>query len=309
MNNLYEKFRRLNKEQLNQKLVLACQSDDIETIKYLMTSPELKVHPELNTDKNNIFASLFYGTKFNTVCALVFEVNIEKDEKINDLIDTEHSLSHQNQFASLIKKLFKIREVNKSLKNEQNKTKINSNHMLVSNLNDALIYACHFGNIQYVKYFLTSAELVLHANVNGLNPLINDSLVESVQKNFPQLVLINNYKISKPLENAFLQNHLHVVDYLLNSPELKEHADINAASYNIVKNAMKNGNSEIISSLIFDYNIEKTQEINELLNNYVNYKYPDMVDEIREMFGKRQIKDDLNMELSNNNSITKKNKI
>jgi hypothetical protein len=308
MNNLYEKFKYLDKEQLNQKLVLACQSDDIETIKYLLTSPELKEHPELETDKNNIFASLFYGMKFNTICALVFEIDIQKDETINNLIDTEHSLSHQNQFASLIKKLFKIREVNKSLKNEQNKEKINSNHMLVSNLNAALNYACHFGNIKYVKYFLTSTEFVLHANVNGLNPLINNSSIEIVQKNFPQLVLNNNYQKSKPLETAFLQNHLHIVDYLLKSPELKEHADINIASYEILKNAMKNGNYEIISSLIFDYNIEKNQSISELLTIYKNRSEPYIANQVEEMFSKRQAKNELDMELISNNSITKMNK-
>ena len=309
MNNLYEKFRRLNKEQLNQRLVLACDSDDIETIKYLMTSPQLKEHAVLETDNNHIFTSLFFRMKFNTICALVFELDIQKDEKIEKLIDTEHSLSHQNQFASLIKKLFKIREVNKSLKNEQSQEKINSNYMLVSNLNDALIYACHYGNIRYVKYFLTSTELVLHANVHGLNPLINDSLIGSVQKNFPQLVLINSYKISKPLKTAFLQNHLHVVDYLIKSPDLKEHADINAASDEIFKYAIINGHSEIISSLVFDYDIERTQSINKILDNYVNHKYPSMTDEIREMFIKRQLKDQLHNELAPNQSHNKKNKI
>jgi ankyrin repeat protein len=180
--------------------------------------------------------------------------------------------------------------------------------MLVSNLNAALNYACHFGNTKYVKYFLTSTEFVLHANVNGLNPLLNNSSSEIVQKNFPQLVLNNNYQKSKPLETAFLQNHLHIVDYLLKSPELKEHADINIASYEILKNAMKNGNYEIISSLIFDYNIEKNQSISELLTIYKNRSDPYIANKVEEMFAKKQAKNELDMELISNNSITKTNK-
>jgi ribosomal protein L17 len=277
----------------------------------LLTSPELKEHPELKTDKNNMFASLFYGVKFNTICALIFELDIQKDKKINNLINTEHSLSHQNNLASVIKKMFEVREVNKRLKTEKKQEKINNNYQLVSNLNDALIYACHFGNIKYVKYFLTSPELVFHANVHGINPLINESSIDAfeiVQKNFPQLVFEKNYKTSKPLEAAFLQNHLHVVDYLLTSPDLKEHSDINDASYQIFKYSMRNGNSEIISSLIFDYHIERTQLINTLLNNSVNRKYPDMAHQVEEMFAKKQAKNELDMELISNNSITKTNK-
>jgi hypothetical protein len=71
---------------------------------------------------------------------------------------------------------------------------------------------------------------------------------------------------------------------------------------------MKNGNYEIISSLIFDYNIEKNQSISEHLNIYKNRSDPYIANKVEEMFAKKQAKNELDMELISNNSITKTNK-
>jgi hypothetical protein len=71
-------------------------------------------------------------------------------------------------------------------------------------LTNALFSLCEEGDLESVKYVLTSKELEYHANIGGFD--------------------------NAALSNACENGHLDIVKYLLTSTDLKENANINAHS-------------------------------------------------------------------------------
>ena len=45
---LKEKYKKYNKEQLNKQFIDACKNDDLDIVKYLLTSPELTEHADIH---------------------------------------------------------------------------------------------------------------------------------------------------------------------------------------------------------------------------------------------------------------------
>ena len=45
---LKEKYKKLNKEELNNQFINACQNDDLDIVQFLLTSPELKEHADVH---------------------------------------------------------------------------------------------------------------------------------------------------------------------------------------------------------------------------------------------------------------------
>jgi hypothetical protein len=111
-------------------------------------------------------------------------------------------------------------------------------------LNGELIKACQFGELDKVKYLLTSEKLSQHADISCRD---------------------NN-----PLTMASLGGHIKVIDYLLFSPELKKHPDIHADKDILFHYLLDAKKFDIIKHYIFELNIEKTYKIELLLQTYPN---------------------------------------
>jgi len=111
--------------------------------------------------------------------------------------------------------------------------------MVSKELNNALESCCISGDLNEVKYLLTSPDLKSRAN-----PTVHTN---------------------SPLFLACREGHLHIVKYLLSSPELKKHADIYSDSNRCFKTICAFGRLDIAEYLIFDYQIEKTQDIDSIL--------------------------------------------
>lgn len=54
MNDLYEEYKYLNQDELNKSLLLACKYGWLNKVKYLLTSPDLSNHADINTKYVNI---------------------------------------------------------------------------------------------------------------------------------------------------------------------------------------------------------------------------------------------------------------
>lgn len=112
--------------------------------------------------------------------------------------------------------------------------------------------------------------------------------------------LLSSYCVSSCMEG-----NLDAVKYLLTSPELEKHADIyfngNAAFASLIFKE----HIEIIHYLIFDFGIEKTSEITDLLINEKN----EFISEIKDMFDVRDFNDKLEKGLSSAKVNQKKLKL
>ena len=147
-------------------------------------------------------------------------------------------------------------------------------------LNDQFIDACENGQLEVVKYLLTSPELTEHADIHTENDL--------------------GFRL------ACEEGRLEVVKYLLASDELTEHAKIHARNDEGFIWACRSGHLEVIKYLIIDMNIDKTIQIEKYLNENKDKKY---VQQAIELFNIRDLHHQLKENIKDNKEKVKKVKI
>lgn len=100
---------------------------------------------------------------------------------------------------------------------------------------------------------------------------------------------------------------LDVVKYLLTSPNLNCHSNIYSYESRSFRDAIMSGSNHIIEYLIFDYDIQKNSEIDEYLK--INPELNELFNLRKTLKNKVKIKDELDIELSNNKKINSKIKL
>lgn len=170
------------------------------------------------------------------------------------------------------------------------------------NLNKELTKACSNSHLTMLKYLLTISDLTEHPNIHAQK---NCSLYY-VKYLLTSLELKEHadihYQDDCALYCACREGDLDIVKYLLTSPELKEHANIYANLSGSFKSVCIFNHQHIIEYLIFDYKIEKTNDIElYLVNN--NYHH------ILNMFNKKELEEKLQIILKDKKAINDKMKI
>lgn len=127
-------------------------------------------------------------------------------------------------------------------------------------LNDEFLMACSFGDLNVVN--------LLESDIENLQDSLNLGL-----------------------QWASANGHIEVVHYLLTSPICKEKINIHHNNDSTMKSACMENRINIIEYLIFDYNIEKTNEI-------INYMAEYDLDNIQNFFVKRELKEKLTEDLT-----------
>lgn len=154
-------------------------------------------------------------------------------------------------------------ETENSLNNQQEK------------INKELIEACKNGDLDKVRYVLTSPELSVHADIHAsvseesddndlITHLAEEPLFQAAKNGHLSIVkyLLTSSELKEhsninidsrpdsPLLTACHHNHLPIVKYLLTSPELVEHANINHGSDNALCRAVRFERIKIIKYLL-----------------------------------------------------------
>ncbi len=185
-------------------------------------------------------------------------------------------------------------------------------------LNSELLNACDNGDLEIISYVLTSPELNIHANIHYSEGLalfcgINQENLEVVKYLLSSSELKEHASIQNKNNQAlgiscYLAN-FELVKFLLSAPELKEHADFFAEKAHFFKLCCEQESYEIIHYLIFEYNLEKTEDIQQYLNAYPSPSWT-FLDKVRDMFEMRDFKVKLENSLEEkNNTDNKKIKI
>jgi len=101
-------------------------------------------------------------------------------------------------------------------------------------LNEKFINSCIRGDIEDIKYLLTTHELKFNIDFNDTH--------------------------DEALDFACANNHLEIVKYFLTSPDLKSYISQNSLD-NSFTSACFNGNSAIVEYLIYDFDIPYSEKI------------------------------------------------
>jgi hypothetical protein len=137
---------------------------------------------------------------------------------------------------------------------------------------------------------------------------MNDDKIYSKYKQADQSEL-NGYL--RGLGSHYDYPKLEHIKYLLTSPELTKHANVHVGNDSLFKELLINiyddAALDVISYLIFDYNIAKTPTIEKILN----FSDSKITDTVKNMFKIRELNESLTNDLIdyNNNSNYKKNKL
>ena len=154
-------------------------------------------------------------------------------------------------------------------------------------LNDKLLNASYQGNLDTVKYLLSSYELKEHANINYTDKYGTNTLMI-----------------------ACVNGHLEVVKYLLSSQDLKEHSNINSKDkngYNALILAGWKGNLDLVKYLIIDMNMDIDNETINWLKGKNEHKT--VYEDILKLIEKRDLHNKLDNSIRDDKINNKKVKL
>lgn len=181
-------------------------------------------------------------------------------------------------------------------------------------LNNALITACNYGELDKVKYLLTSPELKIYPDINyhhgiPLSYACMNEHMDIIKYILTSSEITNHADIHINNENALYtaanNGSFDLIKYLISSPDLKDYANIHYDKDIAFTILVDNEETDIITYLIFDYKIEKTIDI----SNYLNDKPTNFKKEINELFNKRELLITLEKDLSSDTINKKKIKL
>jgi len=117
------KYRASSQVELDGEFIESCIFENIEEIKYLLTSPDLILRPNIHDENEAAFKALLNSDCMDIIEYLIFDIGIEKTSIINDLL-----VNWPNDFGKRVMDLFNIRDVHKELNKELNK-ELDTNHI------------------------------------------------------------------------------------------------------------------------------------------------------------------------------------
>lgn len=177
----------------------------------------------------------------------------------------------------------------------------------------ALYQACRNGELEQVRFILTSSELKYKPSVNEDNhaPLINASVYGNYE--------IVKYLLTSPelkehgdehlaLSLASQNDALELVKFLFDSPQFK--IDIHNSNDSAFEGALTSEAYDVLNYFIFEKNIEKTTAINELLEECKKeFEHKKACKQVETWFEARQVNIDLNKDLVSNKGGKKISKL
>jgi ankyrin repeat protein len=222
MKNYYDKYKDMPLETLEYEVLQACEIGDLEAVKYLLTSNELRINPSPQCSSN---------TGLHNAC--------------------------ENGYLEIVKYLL----TSPDLKEHAD---------IHSSDNWALQGACYYNHFEIIKYLLTSPDLKEHANIYATDcQVFKDACINADEGDYS------------------------IVDYLLQSPDLDNHIDIHFNDDMFFKDAVTNGQIELIQHFIFNFDFEKTKDIENFLKR-VSLEGIDKLFEIKET--NKELKIELNLD-------------
>ena len=120
---LKQKYKKLNQEELNEEFIDACKNDDLDIVKYLLISPELKKHANIHAENNNGFICACYQGHLEVVKCLIIDMNIDKTKHIEKYFNENKDNENVQQAIELFNTRDLHHQLNKNIKDNKDKVK------------------------------------------------------------------------------------------------------------------------------------------------------------------------------------------
>jgi hypothetical protein len=154
--------------------------------------------------------------------------------------------------------LFDLRCLRKNTQIKLISNSMNNHNEPNKHLNNQLIQACKDGDLEKVRYLLTSPELVTHADINckdgdAFTTACDEGHLHIIKylltsEELKEKVNINDY-IGLGFVIACEYNHTHLVKYFLTSSDLEKSADIHTYNNYALRELCKRGHLDLLKYL------------------------------------------------------------
>ena len=246
----------------------------IELVKYLLTSPELKVKPDINAQSDLALTCACQIGSLEIVKYLIESPELENHSKvpfINNSPNNPIIISAKNKKLDVLEYLVSISE--------------NKDKDLFSYINNALSTASLSGDIDMVNFLLKFSE-------------------EKSNKEKDSIYL--EASLTRVIQSALISDKIDLAEYILNSPKFSPYIDLHQNDdylfNSLVAKANLNNTFETLHYLIFELNIPQTNSIIKIIKDYP-------CPEVEKMFSLRELHKDLKKDLNFNITDQKKIKI
>ena len=305
---------------INKEFLDACKAGDLNQVKYLLTSPELKIHADIHAKKDLGFQVACGNGHLEVVkylCSAELRESGIEYPRMNGYSDYALTFACERGQFQVVKYLLTFPKLEKHA------------HLHVkediefSNLDSAFHNACKSGNLEIVRYLLTSPELVGHAYIhsakgfgyrgacaNGHLEVVKYLLSspELVEKGIGFANVIAENSDNSGYEMACENGHLEVVKYLLETPEIipsgRTLEDVCGVQYYGLPSASKLGQLAVVEYLI----MEKRIPLSDSLIQYLNSPNNNITDneQVLKLFNTRNLYSSFNEKLSSPKMVSNK---
>ena len=138
---LKQRYKKYNKQQLNDGFIWACQNGHLEIVKFLLTSPELKEHADVHAKDDLGFRVACRSGRLEVVKYLLTSPKLTKHADIHAKDDGGFRSACLGGHLEIVKYLLTSDELKK--------------HADIHARNDeGFIWACRFGHLEVIKYLI-----------------------------------------------------------------------------------------------------------------------------------------------------------
>ena len=121
---LKEKYKKLNQEELNNQFINACQNDDLDIVQFLLTSPGLKEHVDIHAENDLGFIIACEQGHLEVVKYLLTSAELTEHVDIHALNDLGFRLACDRGRLEVVKYLILDMNIEKTIHIEK---KLNEN--------------------------------------------------------------------------------------------------------------------------------------------------------------------------------------
>lgn len=279
----------LKKAYHGQGFLTACSNGQLEVVAEMLNYHNLNIKIDIN----------FIGTPVKNAKEIMNLLVSNKNYSLNVLEELQNAFKYNKTI--LVKEILNTKQVIEENNNNPHDNLITFNNKWID-LNSILIYACEHNHVEMVKLLLSDKDMVKHADIHfeddlALNISCHKGHIELIKflledSSLKEHADIHNQEDS-PLLNAcksrveyfkssligepityrpqlcvFNDKMMEVIKYLTTSPNLKEHANINAQDDYALIIAFQNDDEELVKFLLnepkFNSKINVFKHISEL---------------------------------------------
>ena len=120
---LKEKYKKLNQEELNDQFIDACENGHLEIVKYLLTSPELTEHANIHAENDSGFSWACDQGHLEVVKYLIIDMNIDKTTYIEKYLNEKTDNKNVQQAIELFNTRDLHHQLNENIKDNKEKVK------------------------------------------------------------------------------------------------------------------------------------------------------------------------------------------